>query len=243
MDRAEEKKHHEVESGDSTEGGSVEEMKPKEREEITDLARQISEVSRQNTANYGEPVNPFLDASADPELDPSSEQFNQTKWVKNMLHITSRDPERYPRRTAGVTFRNLNAYGYGTAADYQADVFNTWLKAFGYVRGMLGLRKKMRIDILRDFEGLVKSGEMLVVLGRPGRWATFLPGIVWQPMILTGFIVVVQHFCARCAERPTASGSTKGRIFNTKVFHMRKCTHDSVARLSTKPSKKSISLR
>jgi hypothetical protein len=169
MDRTQEKKHDEVESGESTEGGSVEEMKPKEREEITDLARQISEISRQNTANDGEPVNPFLDASADPELDPSSGQFNQTKWVKNMLHISSRDPERYPRRTAGVTFRNLNAYGYGTAADYQADVFNTWLKAFGYVRGLLGLRKNMRIDILRDFEGLVKSGEMLVVLGRPGR--------------------------------------------------------------------------
>ncbi|QKX55294.1 uncharacterized protein TRUGW13939_02386 [Talaromyces rugulosus] len=175
MDHAQEKKHDEVESGESTEGGSVEEMKPKERKEITDLARQISETSRQNTANDGEPVNPFLDASADPELDPSSGQFNQTKWVKNMLHITSRDPERYPRRTAGVTFRNLNAYGYGTAADYQADVFNTWLKAFGYVRGLLGLRKNMRIDILRDFEGLVKSGEMLVVLGRPGSGcSTFL---------------------------------------------------------------------
>jgi ABC-type multidrug transport system ATPase subunit len=34
---------------------------------------------------------------------------------------------------------------------------------------MVGKGQKRRIDILRNFDGLVKSGEMLVVLGRPGR--------------------------------------------------------------------------
>ncbi|KAH8692011.1 putative ABC multidrug transporter [Talaromyces proteolyticus] len=165
-----------AEPGDSTEDGSWDEMNQKEKDEVTDLARQISQISRQNSAQVvDEPINPFLDANTHPELDPLSENFKHTKWVKNMLHITSRDPDRYPQRTTGVSFRNLNAYGYGTAADYQADVFNTWLKAFGYCKGLLGMRKKMRIDILRDFEGLVKSGEMLVVLGRPGSGcSTFL---------------------------------------------------------------------
>lgn len=167
--------HHGGESGESTDQGSLDEMKEQERDEITYLARQISHISRRSSLPSGEPTNSFLDTTADPELDPNSESFNQKKWVKNLLHITSRDPETYPRRTAGVTFRNLNAYGFGTAADYQADVFNTWLKAFGYMRGWLGLRKKRRIDILRDFEGLVKSGEMLVVLGRPGRYTFFAP--------------------------------------------------------------------
>ncbi|EED13247.1 ABC multidrug transporter, putative [Talaromyces stipitatus ATCC 10500] len=159
---------HGGESTESTDKGFFDEMKEQERDEITYLARQISQISRRSSLSSGEPMNSFLDTTTDPELDPNSESFNQKKWVKNLLHITSRDPETYPRRTAGVTFRNLNAYGFGTAADYQADVFNTWLKAFGYIRGRLGLRKKRRIDILRDFEGLVKSGEMLVVLGRPG---------------------------------------------------------------------------
>ncbi|OKL58610.1 ABC transporter CDR4 [Talaromyces atroroseus] len=155
-------------SNDSTKQGSFEDLKQHERDEITDLARQISRISNRSNTYSGEPTNSFLNPDADPELDPNSESFKQKKWVKNLLHITSRDPEKYPRRTAGVTFRNLIAYGYGTAADYQGDVFNTWLKAFGYIRGLLGLRKKKRIDILRDFEGLVKSGEMLLVLGRPG---------------------------------------------------------------------------
>jgi ATP-binding cassette, subfamily G (WHITE), member 2, PDR len=157
-------------SNDSTKQGSFEDLKQQQRDEITYLARQISHISSRSSTYSGEPTNSFLDPSADPELDPNSESFKQKKWVKNLLHITSRDPEKYPQRTAGVTFRNLSAYGYGTAADYQGDVFNTWLKGFGYVRGLLGLRKKKRIDILRDFEGLVKSGEMLVVLGRPGRY-------------------------------------------------------------------------
>lgn len=163
--------HTQKDAGDSngsTEQNSFDDLKQEEQAEITYLARQISQISRRSSAYAGEPTNSFLDPTADPELDPNSESFKQKKWVKNLLHITSRDPEKYPRRTAGVTFRNLNAYGYGTAADYQADVFNTWLKAFGHIRGWLGLRKKKRIDILRDFEGLVKSGEMLVVLGRPG---------------------------------------------------------------------------
>ncbi|KAL1964841.1 hypothetical protein VTN77DRAFT_6343 [Rasamsonia byssochlamydoides] len=168
----------ETSTGDeSTEQDSIEGMGQKQRDEITHLARQLSQLSHRSSIRPGleEPPNPFLDPDADPELNPNSDKFNQRKWVKNILQITSRDPERYPRRTAGVSFRNLNAYGYGTAADYQMNVANLWLKGFGWVKSALGFGKKVRIDILRDFEGLVRSGEMLVVLGRPGSGcSTFL---------------------------------------------------------------------
>jgi ATP-binding cassette subfamily G (WHITE) protein 2 (PDR) len=33
---------------------------------------------------------------------------------------------------------------------------------------LIGRRQQTKIQILRDFDGLVRSGEMLVVLGRPG---------------------------------------------------------------------------
>lgn len=141
--------------------------------QITTLARSLSQISRQNSLRAAsepkESVNTFLDSS-DPELDPNSDQFQSRKWVKNIIQMTSCDPERYPRRTAGVSFRNLNVFGYGTAADYQMDFANFWLKGAGWFRNVLGLQKKVRIDILRDFEGIVHSGEMLVVLGRPGRY-------------------------------------------------------------------------
>lgn len=146
--------------------------------QITTLARSLSQISRQSSlraaSQPGEGVNTFLDSS-DPELDPNSDQFKSRKWVKNIIQMTSCDSERYPRRTAGVSFRNLNVFGYGTAADYQMDFANFWLKGAGWFRSVFGLQKKVRIDILRDFEGIVHSGEMLVVLGRPGRYVNRHP--------------------------------------------------------------------
>lgn len=142
-------------------------MTKHQEQEIGHLARQMSR--RSSVYPQENLVNPFLDADADPELNPNSNEFKVSKWLKTMLHIKSRDPDRFPKRTAGVTFRNLNVYGYGTAADYQADVGNTILKGIGAIKSLLGFGKKVRIDILRNFEGIVKSGEMLIVLGRPGR--------------------------------------------------------------------------
>lgn len=145
---------------------------------ITTLARSISQISRQNSLRAAseatEGVNTFLDSS-DPELDPNSDQFKSRKWVKNIIQMTSRDPDRYPRRTAGVSFRNLNVFGYGTAAGYQMNFANFWLKGAGWLRSAFGLQKKVRIDILQDFESIVRSGEMLVVLGRPGRYVNRHP--------------------------------------------------------------------
>ncbi|KAJ5818921.1 hypothetical protein N7474_004512 [Penicillium riverlandense] len=169
----------EKEESTDTAGDSEEDR----HEKITTLARTISELSRQYSTNGSikEDINTFLEPAKDPELDPNSDQFKARKWVRNMLHITSRDPDRYPRRAAGVSFRDLNVFGYGTAADYQMDVGNMWLKAAGWFKSALGFGKKVRIDILRDFEGMVNTGEMLVVLGRPGSGcSTFLKTIAGE---------------------------------------------------------------
>jgi ATP-binding cassette, subfamily G (WHITE), member 2, PDR len=141
-------------------------MSQREHSELTHLARQFSRLS----SSSGDPVNPFLNSDTDPELNPNSGCFSPTKWASCLLQITSRDPERYPHRSAGVSFRRLSVSGYGTAADYQMTVASLWLKATGWAADLLGFREKRRIDILRDLEGLVRSGEMLVVLGRPGRY-------------------------------------------------------------------------
>lgn len=138
--------------------------------EIQDLARTFSRLSQEKniTGVSEEAINTFLDPTHNPELDPNSPQFSSRKWVRNCLQMT-RDPARFPRRTAGVSFKNLNVFGYGTAADYQLNFANIWLKMFDGARHAFGLGKKVRIDILRDFEGVVDPGEMLVALGRPGR--------------------------------------------------------------------------
>lgn len=81
--------------------------------------------------------------------------------------MQARDVERPSHRTAGFAFKNLSAHGYGTPTDYQKDVANIWLQAGALVRKLLG-NGKQKVQILRSFDGLVESGEMLIVLGRPG---------------------------------------------------------------------------
>ena len=92
-----------------------------------------------------------------------------------MLRMRHKQPDgEFMARTAGVSFRNLSAHGFGGGADYQKNVANSLLAGFGAVRDMIS-KKKTRIDILRNFEGLVHAGEMLVVLGPPGSGcSTFL---------------------------------------------------------------------
>ncbi|KKZ62227.1 hypothetical protein EMCG_03289 [[Emmonsia] crescens] len=144
-------------------------------DDIRSFAKQLT---RQSThISSLEPHNPFIDPEKDGALDPASEHFSAKTWMKNLLALQSRDPERYPRRTAGFAFRNLNVHGFGKPTDYQKDVANAPLEIGNLFRAITGTGKH-RIQILRNFTGLVNDGEMLVVLGRPGSGcSTFLKTI------------------------------------------------------------------
>jgi ATP-binding cassette subfamily G (WHITE) protein 2 (PDR) len=115
----------------------------------------------------GQYVNPFH-GSYDPVLDPNSGKFNQRAWIKTLVGITSRDPVRYPKRVAGISYQSLNVHGFGAPTDYQKSFGNYPLEITGLFNKLRG-KGQTKIQILRDFDGLVRSGEMLVVLGRPGR--------------------------------------------------------------------------
>ncbi|CAZ84640.1 unnamed protein product [Tuber melanosporum] len=145
---------------------------PEAERDVVALARKLTKMSTSPTVID----NPFN--STDPRLQPNSDQFNVKIWVKTLIQIISRDPELYPNRTAGVSFRNLSAHGFGSQQDYQKDVSNLWMGGIDVLRNIVGggrpggKRGERKIQILRDFDGLVKSGEMLVVLGRPGSGCT-----------------------------------------------------------------------
>jgi ABC-type multidrug transport system fused ATPase/permease subunit len=116
-------------------------------------------------------VNPFSVASDDETspLNPNGPNFNARAWAKAIVGMAA--GEGHQLRTAGVAFQNLNVHGFGSATDYQKDVVNVWLEAVGLVRRVTGHGKR-RIDILRNFDGVVRKGEMLVVLGPPGSGCT-----------------------------------------------------------------------
>lgn len=122
-------------------------------------------------------ANVFAIASQDEEspLNPNGPNFSARAWAKAVVNMAA--GEGYQLRTSGVAFQNLNVHGFGSATDYQKDVVNIWLEVAGLVRRLTGHGKR-RIDILRDFDGLVQKGEMLVVLGPPGSGcSTFLKTI------------------------------------------------------------------
>lgn len=133
-------------------------------EKIHALARALTQ---QSVKSQDGKSNPFL-GSDDPLLDPLSERFSPRAWMKTLVRIQSRDPERYPQRVAGIAYKNLSAHGYGEATDYQKTFGNYPLETASLFKRTIGRRQQTKIQILRDFDGLVRSGEMLVVLGRPG---------------------------------------------------------------------------
>ena len=175
-------------------------------EELTELARQLSSYSHKHeTAMDSEQldlkhaqtkstigglanVNPFADPSH-PELNPHSPQFDARKWVKLIMRQHARQetasgPEgilNMDDLRAGVSFRNLNVHGFGRPTDFQKDVANIWLEIVHRAKDLFGYDSKTKIQILRDFQGVVRAGEMCMVLGRPGSGcSTFLKTIAGE---------------------------------------------------------------
>lgn len=123
-------------------------------------------------------TNPYLDAGEDSPINPSSPNFSARAWAKAMVDMTASEGKEF--RTAGVCFQNMSVHGFGSATDYQKDVGNVWLEAIALGRRALG-NKGTKIDILRNFDGIVRKGEMLVVLGPPGSGCTtFLKAIAGE---------------------------------------------------------------
>ncbi|GAB1205453.1 hypothetical protein APSETT445_004129 [Aspergillus pseudonomiae] len=115
-----------------------------------------------------------------PSLDPTSGQFDQYKWTRMRLKLM--DKEGIPRPpSTGVVFQNLNVSGSGSALQYQSTVGSILWEPFR-PQGLLSFVKKSpEKQILRNFDGLLKSGEMLIVLGRPGSGcSTFLKTLCGQ---------------------------------------------------------------
>lgn len=115
-------------------------------------------------------------SSRDSTLDPDSSSFNARHWMKSLL--AKHDVERYPRRAGGFAFCDLNVHGFGADTNHQKTVWTVMSEVFSPLRKALGKSNAKPIHILRNLEGFVDSGEMLVVLGPPGSGcSTFLKTI------------------------------------------------------------------
>lgn len=138
-------------------------MEDEVEEMVRHLTRHSTHFSTSNTKN------PFFEDDKETTWHPDSPFFKAKDWIRSLIAAQSQDPERFLNRSAGVAFKNLHVHGFGSPTDYQKDVFNALLSIGGMVRNLTGSGKQ-KVQILNNFNGLVRSGEMLVVLGRPGRY-------------------------------------------------------------------------
>ena len=126
-----EEKLHIGQSGSSTATDTSSDLdKDAAAQEVTKLARELTSQSSSGEeleksltlhsvkSEGGNYRNSFLDTT-DPSLDPKSGEFKPEKWVRTLVGLQSRDPERYPQRVAGISYKNLNVHGFGSLTDYQ----------------------------------------------------------------------------------------------------------------------------
>lgn len=101
-------------------------------------------------------------------LNPRCEKFNARAWATNVAKAAGKRGQSF--RQVGLCFQNLSVFGYGTPTDWQKDVGTVWLALPDMIRRLFSSTAgHTRIDILRQFDGLIRPGEMLAVLGPPGR--------------------------------------------------------------------------
>ncbi|KAG9240469.1 putative ABC transporter CDR4 [Calycina marina] len=98
-----------------------------------------------------------------PVLDPGNPKFDPYKWARMMMKLV--DERGIIPRRAGIIWKNLKVCGSGSAINLQKNVGSLLLTP---LRPGEVFRKGPEKTILNEFDGVLKSGEMLVVLGRPG---------------------------------------------------------------------------
>ena len=111
----------------------------------------------------------------DPRLDPESPEFDIYIWARAFTRAADEVGLKYAK--SGFVFKNLKVSGTGSALSVQQDFSTPFMVPFR-LGEYLNTGARTPKTILRNFNGIVKSGEMLIVLGRPGSGcSTFLKTI------------------------------------------------------------------
>lgn len=157
------------ESEDSYDLHQVQSRAAIDPEEVEELNRIATQLTRHQT------MDSHFFNSQDPTLQPESKEFDIRKWVKNLIH--SMNESGIKTKRAGFVFKDLSVSGSGDAVQLQQTVASTLLSPLR-VGEFLHFGRKQHKQILRNFNGVLKSGEMLIVLGRPGSGcSTFLKSV------------------------------------------------------------------
>lgn len=147
--------------------------------ELTDVANELSGPGNMPML-FEEPQNsePVIIDPTEPFLDPTSKEFNVYEWAKMVMCVADKANVKF-RRTS-FAFKRLNVLGSGAASTFQTSVASVFMAPFR-LHEYVTLGKRPKRKILHNLEGLTESGQMLLVLGRPGSGcSTFLKTVAGE---------------------------------------------------------------
>lgn len=119
--------------------------------QLQDLARTLSR--RTTNPGPGEDVGPHA------KLESNLRAF---------LQRADADGNSQAPAQASVYFKNLVVTGSGSGATYQDNVTSIFTGPFEAIKGLISKKAAPQKTILHGIDGVVRDGEMLLVLGRPG---------------------------------------------------------------------------
>jgi ATP-binding cassette, subfamily G (WHITE), member 2, SNQ2 len=130
-----------------------------DREGVEQLRHTLTHISE---TRGPESINPL---SSETLSVPATGPFDFERTLR--LIMKKRDHAGIQSRELGVMFKDLRVVGLGTAASFQP-TFGTFFNPMTILENIRTLRHPPLRDILTGFEGVLRPGEMLLVLGSPG---------------------------------------------------------------------------
>ena len=147
--------------------------------EFAELSREFSNISQHNressrTSNHKSDANLQdieKEAASSAEDD---ERFNLEETLRGHRQLDIETGIK--SKEIGVLWENLTASGLGGTKSFVKtfpDSFGSFFNLFGLFKRLFGRGKKCaEFDILRNFKGVARPGEMVLVLGKPSSGCT-----------------------------------------------------------------------
>lgn len=130
-----------------------------DEESRQELSRVLTSLSQRSTGRIS-----VADPN-DPAIDPTSDKFDLAKFLRSFRHYL--EDEGVELKQLSVVYKNLDVYGSGAALQLQKTVSDLFMAPFR-LGEYFSFGKRNRKRILHNFDGIIKAGELCVVLGRPG---------------------------------------------------------------------------